>query len=305
MKIMLRDYDLNLLTVFDAVMTLGSVTKAADKLNMTSAAVSQNLSRLREHVGEPLFVRQGRGIQPTQHAINMHKHVAEGLSAIRFGLEANTSFDPSTSTREFMIGGHAYFDLAVLPQLLKKLSDIAPRIKVNLTPYDDNHFTPSQVLSERGVDLFLSSLPISHPSVNTAKVSEETLVVTYAKDHPRLKGKVTLQQFFAEKHTALTSRRFGSFMFSNLIEKPLPARKVHYQSDSMLNLMATAAMTDLLCFTPKRLADLWAEKLELSVQPLPFDIRPIPTFLCWHQAKQNDEGITWLRKQIEDILTNH
>ncbi|MEZ9525604.1 LysR family transcriptional regulator [Enterovibrio norvegicus] len=302
---MLRDYDLNLLTVFDAVMTLGSVTKAADKLNMTSAAVSQNLSRLREHVGEPLFVRQGRGIQPTQYAINMHKHVAEGLSAIRFGLEANTSFDPSTSTREFMIGGHAYFDLAVLPQLLKKLSDIAPRIKVSLTPYEDNHFTPSQVLSERGVDLFLSSLPISHPSVITAKVSEETLVVTYAKDHPRLNGKVTLQQFFAEKHTALTSRRFGSFMFSNLIEKPLPARKIHYQSDSMLNLMATAAMTDLLCFTPKRLADLWAEKLELSAQPLPFDIRPIPTFLCWHQAKQNDEGITWLRKQIEDILTNH
>ncbi len=49
--IMLRDYDLNLLTVFDAVMTLGSVNKAADKLNMTSAAVSQNLSRLRDQVG--------------------------------------------------------------------------------------------------------------------------------------------------------------------------------------------------------------------------------------------------------------
>ncbi|MEZ8127815.1 LysR family transcriptional regulator [Enterovibrio norvegicus] len=301
---MLRDYDLNLLTAFDAVMTLGSVAKAADKLNMTSAAVSQNLSRLRDHVGEPLFVRQGRGIQPTQHAINMHKHVAEGLSAIRFGLEANTSFEPSTSTREFRIGGHAYFDLAVLPQLLSRLSDIAPRINVNLTPYEDNHFTPSQVLSERGADLFLSSLPISHPSIITAKVSEEALVVTYAKDHPRLKGKITLQQFFAEKHTALTSRRFGSFMFSNLIEKPLPARKVHYQSDSMLNLMATAAMTDLLCFTPKRLADLWAEKLGLNVQPLPFDIRPVPTFVCWHQAKQHDEGITWLREQIEDILQN-
>ncbi|MGF1766328.1 LysR family transcriptional regulator [Enterovibrio makurazakiensis] len=302
---MLRDCDLNLLTVFDSVMTLGSVAKAADKLNMTSAAVSQNLSRLREHIGEPLFIRQGRGIQPTQLAINMHKHIAEGLSAIRFGLEANTSFDPATSTREFMLGGHAYFDLAVLPQLLRRLNEIAPGITVNLTPYEDNHFTPSQVLSERDVDLFLSSLPISHPSIITEKVSEEVLVVTYTKDHPRLKGKITLQQFFAEKHTALTSRRFGSFMFSNLIDKPLPARKVHYQSDSMLNLMATAAMTDLLCFTPKRLADLWAEKLGLSVQTLPFEIRPVPTFVCWHQAKQHDEGITWLRQQIEEILTNY
>ncbi|WP_028025373.1 LysR family transcriptional regulator [Enterovibrio calviensis] len=302
---MLRDCDLNLLTVFDSVMTLGSVAKAADKLNMTSAAVSQNLSRLREHIGEPLFIRYGRGIQPTQHAINMHKHIAEGLSAIRFGLETNISFDPATSTREFMLGGHAYFDLAVLPQLLKKFSQIAPNVRVSLTPYEDNHFTPSQVLSERGVDLFLSSLPISHPSIVTEKVSEEELVVAYAKDHPRLAGEVSLQQFFAEKHTALTSRRFGNFMFSNLIDKPLPARNVHYQSDSMLNLMATAAMTDLLCFTPKRLADLWAEKLGLIVQPLPFEIRPIPTFLCWHQAKQNDDGINWLRQQIAETLTNH
>ncbi len=86
---MLRDYDLNLLTVFDSVMKLGSVSKAADKLGMTSAAVSQNLSRLREQVGDPLFIRQGRGLQPTQYALNMHKHVAEGLSAIRFGLETD------------------------------------------------------------------------------------------------------------------------------------------------------------------------------------------------------------------------
>ncbi|HFF5730113.1 TPA: LysR family transcriptional regulator, partial [Vibrio cholerae O1] len=96
---MLRDYDLNLLTVFDSVMKLGSVSKAADKLGMTSAAVSQNLSRLREQVGDPLFIRQGRGLQPTQYALNMHKHVAEGLSAIRFGLETDAGFDPATSKR--------------------------------------------------------------------------------------------------------------------------------------------------------------------------------------------------------------
>ncbi|MBV7298149.1 LysR family transcriptional regulator [Enterovibrio paralichthyis] len=299
---MLRDYDLNLLTVFDAVMTLGAVGKAADKLNMTSAAVSQNLSRLREQVGEPLFVRQGRGLQPTQYALNMHKHVSEGLSAIRFGLETNASFDPATSTREFVIGGHAYFDLVVLPQLLQKLSDIAPNITVNLRPYEDNHFTPSQVLSEREADLFLSSLPVSHPSVITSQVTEEALVVVFAKNHPRIKGELTFQQFFAEKHTALTSRRFGNYMFSNLVDQPLPARKVHYQSDSMLNLMATASVTDLLCFTPKRLADMWAEKLGLTIQPLPFSIRPVPTFVCWHKAKQHDEGLIWLRDLVEDIL---
>ncbi|MGL4827695.1 MAG: LysR family transcriptional regulator [Vibrio sp.] len=299
---MLRDYDLNLLTVFDAVMTLGSVSKAADKLNMTSASVSQNLARLREQIGEPLFVRQGRGLQPTQYSLNMHKHISEGLSAIRFGLETDTTFEPRTSTREFIIGGHVYFDLLVLPQLLHRINEIAPHISVQLKPYEDNHFTPSQVLCEREVDLFLSSLPVSHPSVITNQISEEALVVVYANNHPRIKGALTVQQFFAEKHTALTSRRFGNYMFSNLVDQALPARKVHYQSDSMLNLMATASVTDLLCFTPKRLADMWAEKLGLQIHPLPFDIRPVPTFMCWHKAKQQDKGLIWLRQQIEEIL---
>lgn len=82
----------------------------------------------------------------------------------------------------------------------------------------------------------------------------------------------------------------------------LPARRVHYQSESMLNLMATASVTDLLCFTPKRLADMWAEKLGLQIQPLPFEIRSVPTFMCWHKAKQQDKGLIWLREQIEAIL---
>ncbi len=301
--IMLRDYDLNLLTVFDAVMTLGSVNKAADKLNMTSAAVSQNLSRLRDQVGEPLFVRQGRGLQPTQYALNMHKHVSAGLSAIRFGLETNASFDPATSTREFVIGGHGYFDLVVLPQLLRKISEVAPHITVNLKPYEDDHFTPSQVLSEREADLFLASLPISHPSIITTQIAEEALVVVYAKNHPRLGETLTFQQFFDEKHTALTSRRFGHYLFSSLLDQALPARKVHYQSDSMLNLMATASVTDLLCFTPKRLADMWAEKLGLHIQPLPFEMRPVPTFMCWHKAKQQDKDLIWLREQIEEVFS--
>ncbi|EPN7752702.1 LysR family transcriptional regulator [Vibrio cholerae] len=299
---MLRDYDLNLLTVFDSVMKLGSVSKAADKLGMTSAAVSQNLSRLREQVGDPLFIRQGRGLQPTQYALNMHKHVAEGLSAIRFGLETDAGFDPATSKREFIIGGQGYFDLVVLPPLLQKISDIAPHITVNLKSYEDDHFTPSQVLSEREADLFLAALPISHPSIVTTQVAEEALVVVYAKNHPRLGSTLSFEQFFAEKHTALTSRRFGNYLFSSLVDQVLPARRVHYQSESMLNLMATTSVTDLLCFTPKRLADMWAEKLGLQIQPLPFEIRSVPTFMCWHKAKQQDKGLIWLREQIEATL---
>lgn len=71
---------------------------------------------------------------------------------------------------------------------------------MNLKSYEDDHFTPSQVLSEREADLFLAALPISHPSIVTTQVAEEALVVVYAKNHPRLGSTLSFEQFL-QKNT--------------------------------------------------------------------------------------------------------
>ena len=70
-EIDLRHFDLNLLVVFDVLMTERSVTRAAERLGRTQSAVSHSLSRLREQFGDPLLSKGGARMQPTALALDL------------------------------------------------------------------------------------------------------------------------------------------------------------------------------------------------------------------------------------------
>ena len=70
-KPQLRMVDLNLLTVFDAVMQEQNITRAAHVLGMSQPAVSNAVARLKVMFNDELFVRYGRGIQPTARAFQL------------------------------------------------------------------------------------------------------------------------------------------------------------------------------------------------------------------------------------------
>ncbi|TDV09239.1 LysR family transcriptional regulator [Paraburkholderia caballeronis] len=73
----MKDIDLHLVSIFDAVMTEGSVTKAADRLAMTQSAVSNAIARMRVVWGDPLFVRSGRGIKASARAQALWREIQE------------------------------------------------------------------------------------------------------------------------------------------------------------------------------------------------------------------------------------
>src|SRR5262245_60695359 len=79
----IRDVDLNLLVVFDALLRTRSVTRAAADLGMSQPATSFALNRLRATLGDPLFVRTARGIHPTPHAEHLAEPLTEILDSIR------------------------------------------------------------------------------------------------------------------------------------------------------------------------------------------------------------------------------
>src|SRR6478752_9421994 len=58
----LRSLDLNLLIVFDAVVETRSITAAAERVGLSQSAVSHAIGRLRESLGDQLFVRSRHGL---------------------------------------------------------------------------------------------------------------------------------------------------------------------------------------------------------------------------------------------------
>lgn len=102
MESTLRGVDLNLLTVFDAVMQEQNITRAAHNLGMSQPAVSNAVARLKVMFNDELFMRQGRGIQPTQRARQLFGPVRQALQLIRNELPSSI-FSPETSTRLFKL----------------------------------------------------------------------------------------------------------------------------------------------------------------------------------------------------------
>ena len=99
----LRSLDLNLLTVFEAIYELGTVSSAADHLALSQSAASHALSRLREACKDDLFARTRQGLSPTPVANEMYPAIKQALDALRATLAEASGFDPGTSQRRFRI----------------------------------------------------------------------------------------------------------------------------------------------------------------------------------------------------------
>ncbi|OWY37778.1 LysR family transcriptional regulator [Xenophilus sp. AP218F] len=296
-----RTHDLNLLTVFDAVMQQGGVAKAAEKLDLTPATVSLALSRLRDALGKPLFVRKGRGIAPTLYARQLHGSISEELHRIANPLGAEEDFDPASSKRQFVLAGQSYFDQIFLAHGSAWRRQ-APGLRFAFRAAEDNFHQPIDMLSERQADIYLGSLPINHPSIRQQRVGQETLVAVCARGHPRIGDSLSQDQFFAESHATLNEGRCGSLYLYQLCDAPLPNRDARYRSDSLLHAMAAAARSELLCVSTARLAGLWQDALALRVLPLPFPLRPAPVYLSIHASQAGDRGIQWLAGQLSRIF---
>src|ERR1700761_4848764 len=132
-KMNFRTLDLNLLKVFEALMSEGAVTRAASKLSLTQPAVSNALSRLREAFDDPLFVRNGAGVTPTQRAIALWGPVGESLSRIRAALDEET-FSAESAQVSFSLSMSDYVASIVMPRLVARFSATSPGLCFHSVP---------------------------------------------------------------------------------------------------------------------------------------------------------------------------
>ena len=135
-----RFLDLNLLRVFDTVMSEGSLTRAADKLSLTQPAVSNAMRRLRDALGDELLVRHGHGVQPTPRAMVLWLVVREALGALQQSL-APEAFDPATASLTLVLAMADATASTLMPNLVPILEQEAPALTVRVLPRQADEFT--------------------------------------------------------------------------------------------------------------------------------------------------------------------
>src|ERR1700730_17318266 len=129
-EIDLRRFDLNLLVVFEVLMTERNVTRAADRLGRTQSAVSHSLSRLRSQLGDSLLIKSGVRMQPTAFALDLVEQARPMLRGIERVLSPRHVFDPASSQLVFRLAAPDFM-LTLFANLLERLRTEAPGVSVD------------------------------------------------------------------------------------------------------------------------------------------------------------------------------
>lgn len=292
----LRSVDLNLLTVFDAVMQEQNITRAAHNLGMSQPAVSNAVARLKVMFNDELFMRQGRGIQPTQRARQLFGPVRQALQLIRNELP-NSIFSPESSTRAFNLAICSPNDLRFAPKIFSTLHEQAPNVKMHLEAEFDSHLADR--LRYQEVDFAIEYAKFEQEGFASTKLFEDELVVVASKAHPRIQNTIDEEQIVTENH-AMLSQTNGVRSFSEQAYRDIDCH-AHYEGTSLSNVLYVVSQSELITIAPRWLVESSPNRAQLQVISAPIARNTIIGYLSWHCSSEKDKGHCWLREQLLQI----
>ena len=287
-----RKCDLNLFQVFDTIYTERNLTQAAKSLSITQPAVSNALARLRKLFNDDLFVRTARGMMPTPVAESIAQNVSEALSLLSASILDRDGFDASVSERTYQFSMTDLAEAVVLPRLIPYLKDAGP--KISLQSYYVKRHELLRQLARGEVDFAVDVPLVEDPQLCHQSLIRDDYVCVVRHDHQVLQDELTLERYLALRHIQLSSRKKGLgpidlALLQHDAERMVRLRVQHYRV-----AVDIVASTDLVLSLPRFLAD----RSELVVLPLPFEVPPLDYHLYWHRHSDKDVSHCWMREAL-------
>ncbi len=292
-------YDLNLLPVFVALMEERSVTRAAQRLGLTQPALSNALTRLRTTMRDPLFVRERYGIRPTEMAEKLAPVIAEALARIENVILVQQEFDPARAARLLTIAPNSHLEFVLVPGIVARLRDLAPGIRLRLTPYGSD-------LAETGVvsgttAMVLGRIVDPPDSLVVQHLMDETLACVVRADHPEIGASISREQFERLRHVnVLPPGRLRAGLFQALQRQGLK-REVAVSVTHFLAVPEIVAITDYCATLPRLICCHLARDPRLKVLPTPVDLGTFPVEMAWLVRYRHDPAHRWLRSLVGDV----
>ena len=291
----IKDLDLNLLRIFDAVYRQRSVSRAAEALALSQPAVSQGLTRLRLVLKDALFVRAGRGVAPTANADMLAQAVQQALQLVSQALHDAERFDPALARRTFQLHMSDVGESEFLPLLMHEVRRRAPRVGIETRQLD--YAQIENALDTGQIDLAFGSLPGVEKTQHQRLFAERYVVIGRA-DHPRLTPRPTraaLAQldYVVVRHHTETVR---------VLERLGLYENVRLSTPHFMVIPAIIAHTDLVVVLPQRIATKFAQAGELRIAEPRWGERDFTIGLHWSWRAQHDPANRWLRELAIELF---
>jgi DNA-binding transcriptional LysR family regulator len=290
----MMDLDLNLLRVFDAIATAGSVTVAGERIGLSQPAMSNALARLRALFGDPLFVRTPRGMRPTPFAQQLAQPVREALRLIQTALQLHAGFEPGSSENTFRFWMSDIGEMVFLPGLLERVKRDAPGVKIEVVriPIKDVH----AALEAGELDLAVGFLPGLTTGMRRQPLFREHYVCMMRADHPVIGARISAKQFREAAHVLVSYTGTGHQVIEETFVAEGLSARIAARVPHFLVVPMILARTELVVTVPSRVAAVFAGLGNFKVLKLPL---PMPSFevrLHWHERFHQDPANRWLRE---------
>ncbi|AQA03791.1 LysR family transcriptional regulator [Mycobacterium sp. MS1601] len=296
----LSGVDLNLLVVLQAVLQERSATKAAARLHLTQPAVSNALARLRVLLGDPLFVRAGRGLSPTPAALAVQPRLEQALRLLEEVVQDLDDFDMSTTTREWVVAFADLYGPLVLPELDRRLQQQAPRSSVRVVALD--RISVADALATGEVDVYLGIPTTTPPAWCSEPAYTDDLVGVIATHHPEAGSAMTLDRFVDLPHAHVRISPGRGREVDDALARLGHSRRIRLTVSHYSSLFPVVENGHCIAVAPRRLARHYARRSAITLFELPLELPTYDVRLFWHVRVDGDPGVAALREILREIV---
>jgi len=278
------------LATFLLVLEESSVSRAADRLGVSQSAVSHTLEKLRRAFGDPLFVRVGRGIEPTARAIALRVPVEAVLDGMR-SLTDQRHFDPLSEEMEFTVAANDFPTQLIFPKLLMDLTDEGVDMRIRFIP---SGIPSASALRASRYRLLITPMPPDDPNLVKESLARSRMAVFF--DPKIRRPPQSWEQYVASEHVEV------QFSDTEASIMALPSIDLSDLEPPRITVPNFGSLAPMITGTNRITTQLDVMKRgllgNLDVAPLPIETKPVDLFLIWHRREHDDPAHRWFRERI-------
>lgn len=298
--------DVRLMRTLLLLVTECSVSRTAEILGQTQPTVSLALKRLRELIGDPILVRAGANLVPTERGLELRDTVRRLLADIDSHLAPPPRFDPSRSDRRFRLVAANCLGAVFLPRIFRALAREAPHATVEAVPMLP-HGEMMGHLADGSIDLVIGNWPNPPEQLRTVPLLTTPIRCVVAAGHPlaRERGPLTLGRYLAESHLSPTSGEVLNLspIDGRLLELGL-RRRIAVSIPEFAMVPQVLAGSDLVFTTGAPFAEQIARGGDFRLLDAPAELGRMEFYLLWHECKHHSPAHGWLRQLVKEIAAD-
>jgi DNA-binding transcriptional LysR family regulator len=294
--------DLSHLRLLEALLEHRSITRAAAVIGVTQPGASKALERLRRYFNDPLFVRTGSRMEPTQKALDLQAQSAAIIERLHLLSPAKVVFDPRSSERTFTFCVVDAGAIILLPRLVSRLATEAPNVHVRVVEVDLSELEDR--LIEGAIDFAMGSFPGLSKAIRRQHLWTETYAAVVRDDHPRIADALTLDQFVREKHVVVSALGMGHAhqRAERAIENAVSAKNIICRVPAFSSAALLAKYTDAIAVLPRSTAIALAQDIGLTVLAPPLKLPELEIYHYWHGLMHREPGRQWIRALFIELF---